>query len=358
MPGIYKKVTRKPISYKPYKYVAGAAGAITGYTLGGARGAILGGKAMYNMASGMRSKKSITFDGTTTQRDDKLAYRKRRMPRRKRKAWKKFVRKVVAVEIKDRGLQTLKMKYFSNRNVGVNSQAVIAAHLYGNAGVVSPGPEEAGNRDIQQLRAQANTKPENYIKQVGGVTNPQIPNDGISTPIRMQSAILDLVLRNNGNQTVMAEIYHVWYAKDTLSTSFLSANSESFSTSIATQIGGSTFITDNDKVEIQQRNVSLFDMGDLLAKLNIKIRSVREVQLSAGAIHKVQIRDPKNYHIDLMQKGGTNSGYVDTKLTESYIVFIKNFGTETQNVSFYIDRTYKYTIEGIRTRQNGTVDFQ
>lgn len=361
MPGIVKKYTRRPVSYKPYKYVAGAAGAITGYTLGGARGAILGAKTMYNMAGGSsRSKKSVSYDGTTTQRDDKTSYRKKRMPRRKRKAWKKFVRKVVAVEIKDRGLQTQKFKYFSNRTVGTNAQAVIAAHLYGASDTTSLGPEEAGNRDLWWLAQAANIKPENYIKAVGGYTNPTIPDKFLLSDIRMQSAILDLVLRNNGNQTIIAEIYHVWYAKNCPFESFLHANNYIYTNKVATQKGGAAGIADDALVEIQQRNVSLFDLGDLTAGLNMQIRSVREVQLAAGGIHKMQIRDPKNYKLDMSQYTSqpSNNTYVDKKLTESYIVLLKNYGTESVNVSFYIDRTYKYTVEGIRTRQNGTEDFQ
>lgn len=339
------------------RVLTGAAGGVVGYSLGGVRGAMAGASMGYRLGGSKRTK---AYDGTTVQRDDKMNYRKNRMPKRKRVAWKKFSKKVAAVEIKDRGLQILKFKYANSRSVTAYKQAIIPIHLYGTAITESPGSEEAGNRDIFQISKQANTFAINVVKNVGGNMNPQMPDKSFSTPIRMQSAVLDLTFKNTGSVTLILEVYHIWYKKNTVFPSFFDANSYIFNEQIQTQSGvPATSVSNDTALDVEQRNVSLFDMNTLVSALGATVRSVREIQLPGGSIHKLQIRDPKNYPIDVNRYISANtSGYVDTKLTESYFVLVKNFdNTTTGSVSFSADRTYRYTVEGIRTTQSGTIDY-
>lgn len=70
--------------------------------------------------------------GVTDHFDRKLIYRKKRMPRRKRRIWKKFVRKVKAVDLRELGTKS----YVFNSNGSVNTstvsgQCVVSFHILG-----------------------------------------------------------------------------------------------------------------------------------------------------------------------------------------------------------------------------------
>lgn len=348
--------------YKKYrKYAGAAAGGILGYAIGDTYGAIAGAKLGYKLST-YRNKKSIAFDGTTGQRDDKIGYRKKSMPKGKRKQWKKFVNKVAAVTLKDRGIQILKMRFQQNTAVGINSQAVAFAHIYGQGFTASAGTE-AGHRDLNRIAQLANTRSEDYVKNVGGNANPEIQDKGRAN-IRMQSAVLEITITNTGAYTMIFDIYHIWYKKNNTAPSATDGLSWALSQSVPLQDGSSSAVTNLTPVNnLGYYGTTLFDMPTFLSKIGATVKSMRQVQITPNGVHTMQIRDPKNYNINLwskIQQDGVNyGGYVDPKLTESYFVVGRNpviDGTTAFNIK--IDRTYRFTVEGIRTVQTSTIDYQ
>lgn len=356
------------------EYAGAASGAVLGYTIGNVPGAYYGMRAGYSLGKRRRgtkkpypsskrrrlgarvSKKSIAMDGVTRQRDDKMLYKKRRMPAKKRKQWKKFVKKVNAVEIKDRGLQIV--KYNQNGVTGTNvpalGQTYKAVHLYGCGATAG----EPGSRDLTLLGQDVEVQSVNWLKRTGGDINPTIPNVKNLTEIRMQSAQLDMYIKNTGNVVLLIEVYHLWYVKNN--------NCPSFGDTVGwveaveqrkQEYAGST-VTDMSAVDMNTFNCSMFDEPQFISKLGATVKSVRQVYLGSGEIHHMQIRDPKNYNINLFnykQQDGVNyQGYVDPKLTETYVVVAKNIDSVTEG-QFTVNgcRTYRYTVEGVKQTATG-----
>lgn len=352
--GVYRR-------HKARRLIAGAAGGIVGYTLGNLPGAYAGARLGYAAAGGYK-KRSIVSDGTTVQRDDKITYRKKRMPKKKRKAWKKFTKKVNAVEIKDRGLQVQKFYYgFNGATVSAQTQARAVFHLYGTANTQANTGTETGNMDMALLRTEANLRQQNWIKQIGGVPNPTIPGGLLTPEIRMQSAILDCTIQNSGNVPLIVDIYHVWYTKANNYKSFGDCLASWNNEHIPLQTGSTSAIADETKLRLDQLDTKLFDLPQLISLTGLTVKSVREVYLTPGQVHKVGIRDAKNYSINPGRYGLNISdqvGYADPKLTESYILVFKNYGTSDGQYNMWGTRTYRYTVEGVKTFQDGTVNAQ
>lgn len=314
-------------------------------------------RSMKSYMSKRNSKKSITFDGVTQQRDDKVSYRKRRMPKKKRRQWRKFVKKCEAVEIKGRGLQIAKY----NQN-GVNSipvpalgQVYNACHLYG-AAVTSQG--EPGARDLKLLSNDVLTIGEAWIKRIGGDVNQTLGFTKNKTEIRMQSAQLDLYLKNTSSVVLLFEIYHLWYNRTTNAPSFAEGAFETFNNEQIKQEWDGSNLTNMTQCNLNSFNATLFDENQLISYLGATVRSVRQVYIGAGEIHHMQIRDPKNYNIDLNKyqnlEGQNVTGYVDPKLTETYLIVVKNIDSSTAgSFTYNACRTYRYTVEGVKTTAAG-----
>lgn len=348
---------------------AGAlSGAVLGYTAGNIPGAYMGYKVGKYLGkrrratksytknkkrrlNGTFNKKSIALEGTTRQKDDRLLYVKRRMPKGKRRVWKKFVKKVHAVEITDRGLQTI--KYNQNgvisSNVPALGQVYKAVHLYG-AGATAGEP---GSRDLNQLGLDVQVQGANWIKRVGGDINMTIPTTANKIEIRMQSATLDTYIKNTGSITLLFEVYHLWYVKNNSAPSFGDASGWVESKEDIKQEWDGTTLTPLTQVGLTGFNTTLFDESQFISKLGCTIKSMREIYLEPGQVHHMQIRDSKNHNINLfnyvLQEGVNYQGYVDPKLTESYVIVAKNIdnsieGQFTTNAC----RTYRYTIEGVK----------
>lgn len=353
--------------------VGAASGAVLGYTLGNIPGAYTGMKLGYRAGkrkmsvpyvarkrrkTGRYNKKSVVLDGTTRQRDDKTLYRKKRMPARKRRQWKKFVKKVNAVEIKDRGLQVVKYNQDGvlATTVPALEQRFKAVHLYGAGATAS----EPGSRDLSLLCKDAETQAVAWVKDFGGRMNPHIPDFKNNIEIRMQSAQLDMYIKNTGTEVLLIEVYHMWYVKNNNAPSFADAYAWVTSKEQIKQEYEGSSVTAMTPVGLNTFNATLFDEGQLISKLGATIKSVRQVFLGSGDVHHMQIRDPKNYSINLfnyrLQDGTGYQGYVDPKLTETYLVVAKNVdnslsGTFTVNAC----RTYRYTVEGVKQPASGVV---
>ena len=70
--------------------------------------------------------------GVTTQHDARLIYRKKRMPRRLRKRWKRFKNKVLAVSEKDLGTQQVVINGSTGSSNAVSgNQCIFECSLYG-----------------------------------------------------------------------------------------------------------------------------------------------------------------------------------------------------------------------------------
>lgn len=338
-------VAKAGVKYAPY--LAGAARAAGRY---------------FSRNSSSNGKKGITVSGVTNQHDEKMIYRKKRMPKGKRKAWKKFTKKVKAVEIKDRGLQVIMYEGTKSVTATGGSANWLAAHFYGEgAGLTSA--KEVGLSDLQQLGKHANLVNEKYTNaNIGGNNNFRTldtSNVARRNDIRMQSAQIDVTLTNTGTNAVCVVIYHLWYVSDTDVYGIDNALAASQESPIQLTNGFNSTLPDLTAVAPSQYDWKLFNQPGLISKLGCTVRSMKEVYLSPGQYHRMNIRDPRNYNISIdsvnNQTGVTFHTFSNVKRTESLFFHVKAPGGDS-TVSMKATRTYRYTVEGVRTVQTGYVN--
>jgi len=138
--------------------------------------------------------------GVTKENDVRFVYGKRRMPARRRRAWKRFTRKVYAVSEKQRGTQSLAFNTVKQENVPEGFQRMYGIELYGYNG--STSAQDAYSSDMAQI---------------AGLTK---PGDAAVAPltynrkVHFRSAVLDITFRNIGSTQVELDIYEYIVKKD------------------------------------------------------------------------------------------------------------------------------------------------
>lgn len=275
--------------------------------------------------------------GVTAQRDVTAVYAKKKMPRRKRKAWKKFVRKVQAVAEKDRGTVSLVMNYGDLQvhpgfAAGIKQQMIKAFHLYGmNAGAATP--LEVGARDLGTISTDFQTS---GVDDTGKVT--------------FKSAVLDITVTNPGavagasySGPMEVDIYHIVYGRKQYS-----------SDGILNTFNQGTIQTETfaalPKVNLNDRGATPFNLPQGISILGAKVLKKKKYFLGTGQSFTYQVRDAKNRIMELVTMKDKASFY-SPKYTQTVLMVVKpaNNIDETQNfaVTSGSTRTYTCTYEGL-----------
>lgn len=236
--------------------------------------------------------------GVTTQHDARLIYRKRRMPRRMRKRWKRFRNKVLAVSEKDLGTQQVVISGATgSSNTTDGRQVTFECSLYG-----LKSSSEVHN-DLTRLTS--------YLPGSSGDT----PAAGLaldpSSKIMFQSAVLDITIRNastyyNGSTysgdsaaRMEVDVYEITMnhtaeetgtAYATLSSLFAQNNTQ------CRPLGGSGV-----ELDIYLRGVTPFELSYVLSRFNLKIWKKTKYQLSNGDQVTYQMRDPRRHSYNLRE---------------------------------------------------------
>lgn len=264
----------------------------------------------------------------TTQYDTKLQYKKKRMPRWKRKAWKRFSQKVTAVNLKSLGTYTRVFNTQCSNTIFSGQQAVMGAFLYSKAGKGDLVPKEAGLSDLFTIIRQPLSADDNF-------------------KFHFDSGILDLTLKNNSGNGIEMDLYVVSFNEDTQANSFQDAV-------ITAQQETATLNEATKALELSDRGTTLFDFPVLISSLKMKIWSKRKYFIGAQQTMTYQYRDAKNHVVDAInvRSGKANSeivangnGFIYPKLTKGVIMVMKQVpGSEgSSNVAMGVTRKYKYT---------------
>lgn len=269
-----------------------------------------------------------TGQGVTDQFDRKVIYRKRFMPKRKRRRWKAFKSKVNYCSEKDLGSKTV---VFNNRiEIGstgsqTNIQGVGECALYSMRGVKSH------MKDIYTITS----------------TDADIPATGKAC---FQSAVLDITLVNNsqssdGSVTIPVEIdiYEIVASKSFRSLA-ADGDLEAVFTDAATNTvninGAATGLTQT------QRGVTPWDFPQALGQYGLKILKKTKFQLSFKQVLTYQIRDPRRHVFDktsVEDWTATANGPKVTRFLYFVARSVPGFGdTATDKLSVYAGITRKY----------------
>lgn len=286
----------------------------------------------YTYVSGT-SKKTFASVGVTGQHDIQHQYRKRRMPRRKRLRWKKFVKKVHAVNEKQTGSTTIVRNATISTIAAANAQNYLACVLYGNKG----GNEmnDVGNDDISTIWA--------ADARLGPLAN----NQNTTAKAIFTAAVLDVTFRNIPVEGFLGvdqevDIYEVgFYDRTSANNTHQIFGSAQNQTTLLTPATGA-----NVDLTMQIRGVTPFDFPMAIKAGKIKIFKKTKVFLPVGGTTTYQYRDPKTHIIGYNDTWDDSNGYIKPGVTRGIIAVHKPVVASPNQGSLVagVTRTYRYHV--------------
>lgn len=308
-----------------------------------------------------------TLGGTNA--DMRSIYRRKRMPRFKRKRWVRFVKKVHAVADKDLGLRTVLFNdQLTQRNTSTGGQSTLTVALYG-----------CTNTSAGWL---------NDLGQIGNLENEGDPTAAAGATIQynskvmFQSAVMDITIRNISDKlktidpaqpllntyeaapeaAIELDIYEVIARKPfsdigqvwpTLTTVFNNYDDP--------EIGGT-----GTGIAIQDRGASPFEFGAQMSRAGVKILKKTKFFIPNGQTITWQVRDPKRRvatygelerHESYNKPGWTKHYYLVYKLVPGLVQGGSTIGDIRTSLAVGLTRKYSYKVEGFnepRERLLGT----
>lgn len=292
--------------------------------------------------------------GVTSHYDKKSVYRKKRMPRYRRRIWKRFIKKVNYVAEKDLGTRTV---VFNKSVTGTNTTG--AYHLIMNVALYGNQSTTSYLNDITSMAA---------LETQQNIAAPTVDyNVDRTTKIMFQSAILDLTVRNtttsksgasqvaDSQGRLEVDVYEITSSKpftESTSLSYISLYE-------VLQAGANdTYTIPNGgaAVDALYRGTTPWDFPTALSRFKLKIWKKSKYILNNGEAFTYQIRDPKRhvFQHDRMTDltganwpGATRWLLIIGKLLPGGTVGTASDGQFTESLSLGITRKYMYKVEGI-----------
>lgn len=225
--------------------------------------------------------------GVTTQYDAKTVYRRKSMPKGKKKRWRKFVKKVHAAQ--DSSVATRSVILNNALQIGGTgntTQAVGVISLYGWRGVTSV--DAVGSRDIQNI------------------TTRDAQMDEVSEKYKFTTGILDITGNNLGGSPLEVDIYEIIYTgRSVLNNDNLALEYTQHLTNTPTQPAGTGGAM--AAPTIFTRGWTPFNCS-LASIKGFKIIKKKKYLLAEGNTFTYQIRDSKSHWFDGVENQGTNGG--------------------------------------------------
>lgn len=285
-----------------------------------------------------------------TNADNRLIYRKKSMPRKKKRRWRAFVKKINFIEEKELGTRTV---LFNDQINVANGGATGTQGCLSLAQYPCNNDQKGWLNDLAAIGGLENTA--NPTAAAGGTINE-------NTKIMFHSAIMDVTIRNvstvnNGTSDVAApeaalelDVYEIIMRKET------SNNAQNFyslsallNTYDEPEIGGT-----GTGISIQDRGATPFEFGSAIGRWGLKILKKTKYFIPNGQTITFQNRDPKRRvcrYGDLTKTEGFNmSGW-----TRHYYLIWKLVPGLTQgttattykaSIAVGSTRKYMYKVEG------------
>lgn len=296
-----------------------------------------------------KSRRGTSGISVTNQHDARLVYRKKRMPWRMRRRYKRFSRKVNNVAEKDLGSQTRVFNTLlepSNNTPG--KQVVFGCTLYGLSS------SDAFNNDLDTIggdNANAITTGANGLNQ--------------STKVIFHSAVLDMTVRNSSGQyddvsnppiltgpgqPMEVDVYELTCNRsDEESVTYNGLIDLFVQNPARTEPINST----GTKLQIDDRGVTPWDCTYSLSNFGIKILKKTKYQLAWNEQFTYQIRDPRRHVLGQREltssegpskRGLTRHIIILARLAPGYNVQFAN-NAYLERLSIGWTRKYFYKIE-------------
>lgn len=294
--------------------------------------------------------------GVTVQHDKQSVYRKKSMPRKLKRRFRKFTRKVHAVAEKDLGTRTVVYNTLcQHSSQDNNADSVTSISLYGQKSSSNLHNDLNG---IMQL--------ENRLDPTAaaGATVDRM------SKYLFQSAVLDLTFRNAstvrlGDVQVPAseaiqelDIYEIYCSKDFATSG---TNYNDLGGAIDNEINQEKVLGGSGtNIRLVRRGVCPFDCPTALSRLGIKILKKTKYFIPQGSCITYQVRDPKR-RVALNRTLSDEEGANCVRWTKWLLLNFKlapglvlgaNEGEYTCNARIGVTRKYMYKVEGLPENRN------
>lgn len=244
-----------------------------------------------NRFAGLRFKKK-SGQGVTQHYDRRTIYRKKRMPYRKKRAWKKFVKKVLKVESSTLGTKTIVLNNYLNAVLEIiATTANYTKQLYGyvclygvDSSSGSTGDGYLGSKDLQTIYADSTSQ-------------------NVTAELIFNSAILDVTFTNGNllqfsgdgtefpwDEKLELDVYEITVGRNaSYETNPLGlVGMFQYGAQSSGNFGAGTATTGLD-----QRGITPWDIPQALSQFKMKIWKKTKYMLNSGESVTYQMRDSK-----------------------------------------------------------------
>lgn len=321
-----------------------------------------------------RRKKPLTSGrGVTFEHDRQHIYKKKRMPRRMKRRWRKFRGRVHAVAEKELGSRTVIFNRSYQQTAGATNQGRIGVSLYGWD---TNDTNKTWYGDLTYMARLENIDG-NEVEATNGDLVSQDSN------IMFQSGVLDLTMRNtsylagttsdlSSEATQEVDVYEISVRKEAeLKGSNLVTLESIFVDAASTGSGIFDANTPNavgTPVNLNLRGTTPFDVTPGLSQFGVKIWKKTKFFIRNGQTATYQIRDPRRHVFNrrkIMGPVGTGpngiNGFNMPGISKFLLVVFKLIpgvveGTganqTTSALTVGVTRKYMYKIEGIKDNRS------
>lgn len=218
-----------------------------------------------------RRRRTIEPAANTNQHDLRGRYRYKRMPARKRKAWKRFTRRVQHVDLQMQPLQVYTKEGVSNQTSVANANGAFS-RICGGTTVTAP----RANDELFQCFNQA--------YNLGGVIANAVPYK-----LYIKSMCMDVEVANNGSYPVIIDMY-------TLKCRSKFASATDPATQLAQAWGELAALPGGGVVTTSATALTVFDAPNFCSYW--KVLRKQEIIIGSGQVATFQMRIPMNRHIE------------------------------------------------------------
>jgi len=308
-------------------------------------------------ATMMGRSRTTSGGGVTSNYDRRRVYRKKYMPKRKKRSWIRFNRKVNAVSEKTLGLQTVVFNSTSTASNNTNNfQGEYDLALYGM------NSSETRYDDVDHIAENVNiAAPSPTVGQMMDLT----------TKLIFKSAVLDITVRNishlsadatqTPNCAIELDVYEITGGRQFAAT--LTATVEvpttllqafSFGENATKTIAGT-----GNAVSILRRGCTPWDIPQALSQNRLKIVKKTKYFLPAGNTFTYQMRDPKR-RVSTQKYLSEYTGINKPGWTKFLLIIFKavpGFAVNptvgyTEKIEVGSTRKYSYVYEGNNERRD------
>jgi len=303
-----------------------------------------------SMTMSRRRKAVSSGQGVTDHYDARLIYRKKRMPRFKRRRWMSFVKKTKAAAERDLGSQTIVFNRLLTASNNTDGNQIM-----GDFGLYGLASTQFEYNDLKAIADAYNNADNTTAKGL---------KVGPTAKLLFQSGVLDVTFRNSstffdGTSTRLAselklevDVYEVSCRLSSAETTGTIYNNLrgmfDSDPNLEDPIGGT-----GGEVTRTARGATPFDFPFSLSRYGLKIWKKTKYHLSSGDTFTYQVRDPRR-HVAEMDKLRTTAGFNMPGWTRIILIIAKaapgltigsTANTYTEKLDIGITRKYLCKVE-------------